>query len=318
MRIGIGLWCLQSTATAPRPFPRAYAELVEDARLAERVGLDSLWLSEHHVFYDGYCSALLPAASGVLSATSQLRVGTGILLLPLQRPERVAAAAAELHRVSAGRFELGLGMGYRPIEFAAKEPAHGRSSSPHGAWPRRGGRERVPRRATALGRGDERGGGAPSRPPRARSVPLGRFFQGGGRRADRRAPRGVVRVRRAGGQASAHWPAAEPLGGRRRGRAAARGGMGAEQLPWCTPGWDGEPRTRVSISLVRSRRRSTRWSLRHSSEMSTKSSTDWLDTRASSWFVCRIGYDAPPRPALTDVIERIGSEVAPKLVEVGR
>ena len=121
MRIGIGLWCLQSTATAPRPFGQAYAELREDAQLAERVGLDSLWLSEHHVFYDGYCPALLPLASAVLSATSRLRVGTGVLLLPLQRAERVAAGAAELHRVSGGRFELGLGMGYRAIEFEAKD-----------------------------------------------------------------------------------------------------------------------------------------------------------------------------------------------------
>ena len=120
MRIGIGLWCLQSTATAPRPFSLAYKELIEDARLAERIGLDSLWLSEHHVFYDGYCPALLPVASAVLSATSQLRVGTGVLLLPLLKPERVAVAANELHRVFAGRFELAMGMGYRPIEFSAK------------------------------------------------------------------------------------------------------------------------------------------------------------------------------------------------------
>ena len=112
MRIGIGLWLSPVDGDSTAPVPPG---------LAERVGLDSLWLSEHHAFYDGYCPALLPAASGVLSATSQLRVGTGILLLPLQRPERVAAAAAELHRVSAGRFELGLGMGYRPIEFAAKD-----------------------------------------------------------------------------------------------------------------------------------------------------------------------------------------------------
>ena len=48
MRIGIGLWCLQSTATVPRPFTALYQELLEDARLAESVGIDSLWLSEHH------------------------------------------------------------------------------------------------------------------------------------------------------------------------------------------------------------------------------------------------------------------------------
>ena len=64
MRVGIGLWCLQSTATAPRAFTGAYQELLDDARLAERVGIDSLWLSEHHGYHDGYCPALLPAAAG--------------------------------------------------------------------------------------------------------------------------------------------------------------------------------------------------------------------------------------------------------------
>ncbi len=120
MRVGIGLWCLQSTATAPRSFTAAYQDLVADARLAERVGIDSLWLSEHHGYYDGYCPALLPAASAALAATERLRVGTGVLLLPLQDPRRVAGAAQQLHQRSGGRFELGVGMGYRPSEFVAK------------------------------------------------------------------------------------------------------------------------------------------------------------------------------------------------------
>ena len=120
MRIGVGLWCLQSTATAPRAFTAAYDELLDDARLAERVGIDSLWLSEHHRYYDGYCPALLPAASAALAVTERLRVGTGVLLLPLHRPERVAAGARELTRRSGGRFELGMGMGYRPTEFEAR------------------------------------------------------------------------------------------------------------------------------------------------------------------------------------------------------
>lgn len=54
MRFGLGLWCLQSTALAPRHHVHAYRELLEDARLAERLGYDSVWLSEHHFFYDGY------------------------------------------------------------------------------------------------------------------------------------------------------------------------------------------------------------------------------------------------------------------------
>ena len=94
MRIGIGLWCLQSTATVPRPFTALYQELLDDARLAEASGVDSLWLPEHHHYYDGYCPALLPAAAAALSVTTTLTVGTGVLLLPLHDPARVAADAA--------------------------------------------------------------------------------------------------------------------------------------------------------------------------------------------------------------------------------
>lgn len=121
MRIGIGLWCLQSTTTQPRSFVDLYGELTTDAQLAERVGLDSIWLSEHHGFYDGYCPALLTAAGAALAATTELHVGTSVLLLPLQDPRRVAAGAADLQQISGGRLELGLGMGYREVEFAAKD-----------------------------------------------------------------------------------------------------------------------------------------------------------------------------------------------------
>ena len=120
MRFGVGLFCLSSTATSPRHHVDAYRELLEDAREVERLGFSSLWLSEHHFCYDGYCPALLPAAAAVLAVTERLRVATGMLLLPLQRPERLAAMAAELSRRSGGRLELGAGLGYRDVEFDGK------------------------------------------------------------------------------------------------------------------------------------------------------------------------------------------------------
>jgi alkanesulfonate monooxygenase SsuD/methylene tetrahydromethanopterin reductase-like flavin-dependent oxidoreductase (luciferase family) len=120
VEVGVGLWCLQASALRPAPVPGLYAGLLDDARHAEQLGLHSLWLSEHHFFYDGYCPALLPAAAAALAVTERLRVGTGVLLLPLQRPERVAAAAAEVARLSGGRFDLGVGAGYRAVEFAGK------------------------------------------------------------------------------------------------------------------------------------------------------------------------------------------------------
>ncbi|MFW8746163.1 LLM class flavin-dependent oxidoreductase, partial [Mesorhizobium japonicum] len=47
-------------------------------------------------------------------------VGTGRLLLPLAEPEAVARSAAELSRASGGRFDLGVGLGYREVEFDGK------------------------------------------------------------------------------------------------------------------------------------------------------------------------------------------------------
>ncbi len=120
VRFGVGLWCLSSTATSPRHHVDAYRELLEDARELERLGFWSMWLSEHHFFYDGYCPALLPAAAGALAVTERLEVATGMLLLPLQRPDRLRDMAVELSGRSGGRFQLGVGLGYRDVEFDGK------------------------------------------------------------------------------------------------------------------------------------------------------------------------------------------------------
>ena len=117
MRFGVGLFGLQCTAMQPRHWAGAYRDMRELAVLIERLGYDELWLSEHHFFYDGYCPALLPAAASVLAVTDRLRVGTGMLLLPMYDPERLAAVTTDMSRRSGGRLDLGVGMGYRDIEF---------------------------------------------------------------------------------------------------------------------------------------------------------------------------------------------------------
>jgi alkanesulfonate monooxygenase SsuD/methylene tetrahydromethanopterin reductase-like flavin-dependent oxidoreductase (luciferase family) len=115
--VGVGLWCMRATARAPVALPALYAQLVEDARLAEAAGLHSLWLSEHHFWYDGWCPAPLVAGALALGATARLHVGTGVFLLPLHDPARVAAAGLALEQFAPGRFELGVGLGYRDSEY---------------------------------------------------------------------------------------------------------------------------------------------------------------------------------------------------------
>jgi alkanesulfonate monooxygenase SsuD/methylene tetrahydromethanopterin reductase-like flavin-dependent oxidoreductase (luciferase family) len=110
---------MRSTAARPASIPVLYRELLEDARLAEQLGFHSLWLSEHHVWYDGWCPSLLVAGAAALAATDRLHVGTGVYLLPLHEPERLAAAGLALERIGPGRFELGMGLGYREPELDA-------------------------------------------------------------------------------------------------------------------------------------------------------------------------------------------------------
>jgi alkanesulfonate monooxygenase SsuD/methylene tetrahydromethanopterin reductase-like flavin-dependent oxidoreductase (luciferase family) len=117
MRVGVGLWTMRATAAHPASAPALYRDLVSDARRAESLGFHSLWVAEHHFWYDGWCPSPLAAAAAVLGATSTLNVGTGIHLLPLCDPERAAAQLGWLQRASRGRLQHGVGLGYRAGEY---------------------------------------------------------------------------------------------------------------------------------------------------------------------------------------------------------
>jgi alkanesulfonate monooxygenase SsuD/methylene tetrahydromethanopterin reductase-like flavin-dependent oxidoreductase (luciferase family) len=108
---------MRTTAAAPASLPVLYRELQADAVLAEELGFHSLWLSEHHFWYDGWCPSLLVAGASVLGATHALHLGTGVLLLPLHDPHRLAAAGLALEEIAPGRCDLGVGLGYREPEL---------------------------------------------------------------------------------------------------------------------------------------------------------------------------------------------------------
>jgi len=117
LQFGVALWGMQAFKSNPRHHVKLYEEMIEDARLAEELGFDTLWLTEHHFWYDGYCPSLLVAAGAIAAATRRIQVGTGVLLLPMHDPLRVAEGAAVADIVSGGRFQLGVGVGYRDVEF---------------------------------------------------------------------------------------------------------------------------------------------------------------------------------------------------------
>jgi alkanesulfonate monooxygenase SsuD/methylene tetrahydromethanopterin reductase-like flavin-dependent oxidoreductase (luciferase family) len=119
VRWGIGLYTGQVPDGSGIGFREEYARIIEQAQLAEEMGLDSLWLSEHHGADDGYLPSLLPMAAAILANTERLFVGTAVLLAPFHHPLRLAEDVAFLDQLSGGRFILGVGTGWRSAESRA-------------------------------------------------------------------------------------------------------------------------------------------------------------------------------------------------------
>ena len=87
---------------------------------AEKCGFDSAWIAQHH-FHEG--EGGLPAPFVFLAHaaahTSRIRLGTGIVTLPLELPIRVAEDAAVTDLMSEGRLEVGVGPGGNLTAFTA-------------------------------------------------------------------------------------------------------------------------------------------------------------------------------------------------------
>jgi alkanesulfonate monooxygenase SsuD/methylene tetrahydromethanopterin reductase-like flavin-dependent oxidoreductase (luciferase family) len=118
-RIGVGLWTMQSTATAPGHPTGLYRDLVEAAVAADGLGLHSLWSAQHRIWYDGWCPAPLHGLALAVARTRRLRFATSVLTLPQQDPLALARTAAALDRLSGGRLDLGVGLGHRDAEYDA-------------------------------------------------------------------------------------------------------------------------------------------------------------------------------------------------------
>jgi probable F420-dependent oxidoreductase len=119
MRIGFGLPVAGSWAQ-----PQAMASF---ASRAEELGYDSLWAFQRLLVPAAdepapvYRSVLDPLISlGFAAAhTSKIRLGVSIVNLPFVSPALLAKQASTLDVLSGGRLDLGLGIGWSPVEFAA-------------------------------------------------------------------------------------------------------------------------------------------------------------------------------------------------------
>jgi luciferase family oxidoreductase group 1 len=99
---------------------RTFANTVELARLAERLGYHRYWLAEHHNM-PGIASAATAVLIGhVAGATSTIRVGAGGVMLPNHAPLQVAEQFGTLACLYPGRIDLGLGRAPGTDQAAAR------------------------------------------------------------------------------------------------------------------------------------------------------------------------------------------------------
>lgn len=95
-----------------------YRLATDQIRHAERFGIGRAWVAQHHFrAAEGGLPSPFVLLAHVAAATSEIRLGTGVITLPLEDPVRVAEDAVVTDLLSGGRLDLGLGSGGTPSSF---------------------------------------------------------------------------------------------------------------------------------------------------------------------------------------------------------
>lgn len=108
----------------------AFSEAFTIAEMAENYELDGVWLAERHFAgprrptdpmgagIPSIASVPLVLASAIAARTTRLRIGTGVSVLPLCHPVRIAEEAATVDQISHGRLDFGVGRSGFPRAYA--------------------------------------------------------------------------------------------------------------------------------------------------------------------------------------------------------
>jgi alkanesulfonate monooxygenase SsuD/methylene tetrahydromethanopterin reductase-like flavin-dependent oxidoreductase (luciferase family) len=93
------------------------AELVAEAVAADDAGFDLCLIPEHHHGPRISIVAPLTLAAAIAAVTTRIRVGPGVLVLPVHDPLHVAEQVTMVDQISSGRAMLGVGIGYQSEDF---------------------------------------------------------------------------------------------------------------------------------------------------------------------------------------------------------
>ena len=113
----LGLFSLQTQRDVSKPIKEVYDETIDLIRLAEDIGFDTAWLTEHHFGNYSMCPSPLVMASNLAALTTRIKLGMAVLVLPLYNPLRVLEEIGMVDQLSDGRLVIGYGSGYQAFEF---------------------------------------------------------------------------------------------------------------------------------------------------------------------------------------------------------
>ena len=98
---------------------KRFAELVEQARLADRLGYASLTKGMHYSAAPWRDLQQFPFLARMMAEAPHMRLNFGLVLLSLHKPLDIAEQIATVDVMSGGRVILGVALGYRDVEYLA-------------------------------------------------------------------------------------------------------------------------------------------------------------------------------------------------------
>lgn len=85
--------------------------------MAEDMGFETAWFSEHHFTNHSICPSSLMMVSHLAHICPRIRLGTGVLAMPFHNPLRLVQEVAFADVLTSHRLILGIGAGFQPQEF---------------------------------------------------------------------------------------------------------------------------------------------------------------------------------------------------------
>ena len=93
-------------------------EIIDQVVLAEEMGFEHVWFVEHHFLTEwAHCSANEVMLAAISQHTTSMRLGFGVVLLPVHHPLHVAVKTATLDVLSGGRVDVGVGRSGNPYQL---------------------------------------------------------------------------------------------------------------------------------------------------------------------------------------------------------